>query len=423
MKKTLLKIVSGLLAFSLTFAMVNPVSVSAKTDKKTEKDKTVSNTNSAKKMKKYSEKYLDFSLRILKKNIKNNENMLISPLSIFYAMGMVTNGAKRNTLKEMEDTLGMTKEEMNEYLNAYMMSLALDKLSSDNRVKFHLANSIWIKDDKNFEVNKKFLKQNSNIYKAEVYKTDFNETALNKINSWIDKNTKGLIKKALDKIGEDAVMYLVNALVFDGKWEHVYNKENLENELFTAYSGKKKKVKMMYSKEYRYISDKNTSGFMKYYEGGKYAFVALLPDKNTDIKKYIKALNAKKVKKLLAKAEMKTVHAVLPAFEYDYKVELKDVFKSMGMKDAFDSSKADFTGIGKMRNGFNIFINRILHKTHIAVDELGTKAGAVTIVEMNKESMIIEDIKNVRLDRPFVYMIVDTKTNSPVFIGNVMDFK
>ena len=88
--------------------------------------------------------------------------------------------------------------------------------------------------------------------------------------------------------------------------------------------------------------------------------------------------------------------------------------------DAFNPLKADFSGIGKMKNGFNILINRILHKTHIAVDELGTKAGAVTIVEM-KESMMIEDIKDVRLDRPFVYMIVDTETNTPIFMGTVMD--
>ena len=422
MKKVLLKIVSALLTFSLTFVAAAPVLVSAKNSKKTVKDNTVSKSDLDKRMKKHSEKYLDFSLRIFKENIKNDDNMLISPLSIIYAMGMVTNGAKHNTLKEMEQTLGMNKKEMNEYLNAYMTSLAIDQASSDNKVKFNLANSIWIKNNKNFEINKKFLKQNSDVYKAELYQTDFNESTLNKINSWVDKNTNGLIKNALDQISKSAVMYLVNALVFEGKWESVYHKENLQNELFTTYSGKKKKVKMMYSTERQYLEDKNTTGFIKTYKGGKYAFVALLPDKKVDIKEYIKSLNVKKIKKLLSKVKIATVHAVLPAFEYDYKIELQDIFKSMGMKDAFNPLKADFSGIGKMKNGFNILINRILHKTHIAVDELGTKAGAVTIVEM-KESMMIEDIKNVRLDRPFVYMIVDTETNTPIFMGTVMGFK
>lgn len=379
-------------------------------------------TDSKLKIKKYSKRYFDFSLKTLKKTMnKSNHNTLVSPLSTMYAMGMITNGAKNDTLKEMEKTIGMSKKEINEYLNAYISFLALDKSNSKDKVQFHFANSIWIKDDKNFELKQDFLNKNSDIYKFGLYETNFNSSALNKMNSWINKNTKGTIKRVVDKVEKDAVMYLINALGFEGKWENVYNKEDIKNEMFTTYSGNKKTVKMMHSKENKYISDKNTAGFIKTYDGGNYAFVALLPDKNTDTKDYVESLNFKKVKKLLSNVESKTVHAVLPAFKSDSKLELNATLKKMGMKAAFDSSKADFGEIGKTKDGKNLFINKILHKTHIAVDELGSKAGVVAAVNMTDKSMSKEKIKKVKLDRPFVYMIIDTKTNTPVFIGTVME--
>lgn len=368
-------------------------------------------------LKEKSNSYMDFAIRILKENIKNDDNMLISPLSIIYAMGMTTNGADKNTLKEIEETFGMSLDEMNDYLNAYRQ----ERLANE-KVKFELANSVWLKDDKDFVVNQDFLQKNKDFYESEVFKADFDENTLKEINLWVSKKTDGMIEHILDKIGDRAIMYIINALCFDAKWDEPYMQNQVVKDFdFHSYSGTLRKVKMLFSDEYKYLKDEKASGFMKYYEGGDYAFAALLPDEGVDIKAYIAAMDSKHLTDLLNSVQDTKVSAALPAFQVDYNTELSEVLQSMGIIDAFDSNKANFSKIGKMSSGLPIFISRILHKTHIEVDELGTKAGAATVVEMAEGSAAPEERKEVILNRPFIYMIVDTKTNIPVFIGTAMD--
>ena len=99
---------------------------------------------------------------------------------------------------------------------------------------------------------------------------------------------------------------------------------------------------------------------------------------------------------------------------------LNDSLQRLGMINAFDSEKADFSSMGKYADK-NIYISRVIHKTKIEVDEKGTKAGAVTAAEMDTTSAPIEEPKEIILDRPFIYMIVDTEENLPLFIGSLMN--
>ena len=113
------------------------------------------------------------------------------------------------------------------------------------------------------------------------------------------------------------------------------------------------------------------------------------------------------------------VSAAIPRFRSEYGADIRDMLREMGMADAFDMARADFSGIGSSSQG-NLYISRVLHKTFIAVDERGTKAGAATAVEMKRESAVMEDyIRTVYLDRPFLYMIVDCEQNLPIFLGVV----
>lgn len=160
---------------------------------------------------------------------------------------------------------------------------------------------------------------------------------------------------------------------------------------------------------------------MKYYKGGKYAFVALLPSEGVSVSEYIASLDGEKLTEMLENPKYYTVFASIPKFETGYDCEMSKILAEMGMPDAFDSGKADFTGLGASSSG-NIFIGRVLHKTFISVAEKGTKAGAVTAVEMKDESCGFEgEVKKVYLDRPFVYMLVDCENNIPFFIGTMMD--
>jgi len=178
----------------------------------------------------------------------------------------------------------------------------------------------------------------------------------------------------------------------------------------------------MYSVENQYLEDENGKGFVKYYKDGKYAFVALLPDEDITVSEYIASLNGEKLQNLLAKSKSVKVYTSIPKFETEYDVELSDVLKVMGMEDAFDEDKADFAGMGTCKEG-NVYINRVLHKTFISVDEKGTKAGAATAVEMTTDGVAAQDDnrKEVYLDRPFVYMLVDCENQIPFFMGTVME--
>ena len=158
---------------------------------------------------------------------------------------------------------------------------------------------------------------------------------------------------------------------------------------------------------------------MKYYKENKYAFVALLPKDGVSVADYVEWLTADTLQETLTNAQRTVVNAALPKFETEYDILLNDVLVQMGMADAFSATNADFTKMAVSDDG-NIFISRVLHKTFISVDELGTKAGAVAAVEMTDECAIVESY-NVYLNRPFVYMLIDCKTNQPFFIGTMMD--
>ena len=346
-----------------------------------------------------------------------DENVLISPLSIQLALAMTANGADGNTKAEMEALLGgeISLEDLNEYLYSYV-----NNLPSAEKYKLQIANSIWFRDDEGrLQVEKDFLQKNADYYGAQAYKAAFDDQTLKDINNWVKDHTDGMIDSILDQIDEDAVMYLINALVFDAEWQHVYDKSDVYKGKFTNIGGTEKQVDMMHSEETVYLQDENAIGFMKPYSGSKYNFAVLLPNEGADIYEYIAGLTGESLMETLSTPQLGMVMATLPKFSYEYELTMNDVLKELGMPSAFSGDTADFSKMAHSSRG-NIYIGDVLHKTFISVDELGTKAGAVTKVQMNDESAPMSEWV-VTLNRPFVYMIIDNETNLPVFIGTVMD--
>lgn len=351
----------------------------------------------------------DFAVRLFQASAQEGKNTLVSPLSVLYALSMTANGADGNTLTQMETVLGETVGPLNGWLGSY-----------DTGEELHLANGIWYKDDPSLTVAQSFLQTNADYYGAGIYKAPFDETTLKDINSFVEENTHGMVKDILDKIPEDAVMYLVNALDFEGKWEEIYKGNQVNNAVFTTEYGTQQDMELMYSKEGKFLEDELATGFMKYYADRRYAFVALLPKEDVAVSDYVRNLTGEHLQSLLENARQVTVNAAIPKFETAFDTELGDVLKAMGMTDAFDSARADFSAMATSADG-NLFISRVLHKTFISVAEQGTKAGAATVIEAATEGAIEMEIKRVTLDRPFVYMILDCKTNIPVFMGTLMD--
>ena len=357
----------------------------------------------------------DFGIRLMQQTMKSaekDENVLISPLSVLLALYMTANGADGQTKEQMMQVLG---EDLNDYLKVYQESLP-----QGVNYKLNIANGIWFKDVESLQVQEDFLRTNYDYFNATLYKAPFNDTTCKEINNWVKENTDGMIDGILDEIDPDAVLYLINALSFDAKWSKPYNEYSVrDNCIFTKENGTEQKTTLMYSGEHVYLEDENATGFIKYYKENKYAFVAMLPKEGVTVANYMEWLTAEKLQETLANAKRTSVNAAIPKFETEYDIFLNDVLIQMGMQDAFSAANVDFTKMAASDRG-NIFINRVLHKTFISVDEIGTKAGAVTAVEMTDESAPME-MYNVYLNRPFVYLLIDCETNQPFFIGTMMD--
>lgn len=372
--------------------------------------------NALESLNEYSAAVTDFAVRLFKASDEKGKNTLISPLSVLCALAMTANGAENETLEEMEAVLGMSKDELNLCLYSYMK-----KLPSSKEYKLSLANSIWFTEDERFTVNKDFLQTNADYYGADIYKAPFNDKTCREINKWVKQKTDSMIPEILDEIPTDAVMYLINALAFEAEWHKIYEKGQVHDGKFTKEDGTKQKAEFMYGTEVTYLEDEKASGFMKYYKGGKYAFVAMLPNEGVTVSEYVSSLDGKKLNSMLANPGYTTVFTAMPKFETEYSVEMDEVLKGMGMISAFSADNADFTALGTSTRG-NIYINRVLHKTYISVGEKGTRAGAATVVEMNDEAgMEMLEPKEIYLDRPFVYMLIDTENNIPFFIGTMTD--
>lgn len=350
----------------------------------------------------------EFAVEILKQNFEN-KNILISPLSIKLALALVLNGAESETKKQIEKALGLTSDELNKELYKYVSNLSSEEL--------HIANSIWIKDAKDFTVKEDFLQTNADYYNAGVFKEPFDKNTVKKINFWVKENTDKMIDGVIDEIDPLTIMYLINALAFEAEWSDPYMNNDVADGTFTSISGEKQDAKMMCSTEYSYLEDENVTGFMKKYVYSKYAFVALLPQ--NDISEYITSLSGENIKNILDNKTSQAVICKLPKFSYEYSKTLNDTFVNMGITDAFDSFKADFSKISHTP----LYISRVIHKTYIEVNQKGTKAGAVTAVEMNCGSAMMDKPKEVILDKPFLYMIIDTESNLPIFIGALTDVK
>jgi serpin B len=361
-----------------------------------------------------SDELTDFALRLFKASADGNQNILISPLSVLCAIAMTANGADGQTREQIEATIGMSVEELNLYLYSY-----LNSLPSEKKYTLHLANSLWITDDTSLTVEKNFLQANADYYGASVYKAQFDDPQTVKdINNWVNKETDGTIPSILDEIPDEAIMYIVNALAFDAEWKNSYEKDQIKAGIFTNEDGSTQSVEMMHSTEGKYIKDNNATGFIKYYSGGKYAFVAILPEEGLSVSEYINTLDGATLGTLLSNAKRTDVEVAIPKFSTEYEVEMSDILIDMGMRDAFDPDCADFSRLGHTTDG-NIVIDRVLHKTELEVGEKGTKAGAATVVEMVNKMSLPHVSEQVYLNRPFVYMLVDCENNIPFFIGEV----
>lgn len=343
-----------------------------------------------------------------------NENVLLSPVSILMALGMTENGACKDTLSQMESIAngGIKVEQMNT-----VMAYLREKMNESPDVKWNVANSVWLKDMDGLELDPEFAETVIAHYRAEVWKSNFDQGTVDDINSWVNMNTDGMIDEVIQNISPNTMMYLINAISFDGEWEEQYEDDKIKEGFdFNNADGSISSVTMLSSKENRYFTLGDGEGFVKPYKGGEFSFVGILPKEGESTSEYLSKIRNLDLAKAVREAKDEEVRVKIPEFENDYGTNLAETYNNMGMTEPF-SMNADFSDM-LVSGGDTIRIGSIIHKTHIEVDRKGTRAAAVTAVEMRVKGAIVEEMpKSIVLDRPFVYAIVDNATGIPVFLG------
>ncbi len=351
---------------------------------------------------------VDFTARLFSAAY-DGADMLVSPVSVLAALAMVETGARGETLAQIEETLGVDAGTLRASLAAYMSSLEGTAAKT--------ANSIWFSDDGSFEPDAGFLADCASFAGADIFARRFDDATLRDLNAWISDRTDGMIPKAVDGLPEDTIMCLVNALCFDSEWASKYERGEVYDEVFHA-PDVDKTVEMLHSEEYSYLSGEGFTGFMKPYEGGRYAFTALLPDESSSLDALVSSLSGDMLSAVLANAENTPVETAMPSFTGSYDMALTHTLRALGITDAFDPASADFTGMGRTDTGY-LYINSVVHSTYIELDAHGTRAAAVSIFSGGDGAEAPMETKSVILDRPYLYMIVDTEYSIPLFIGTV----
>jgi len=359
-----------------------------------------------------------FGFKVFKEivNDQTDDNIFISPMSISYALGMTYNGADGKTKEEMANTLefgNMTTFEINASFKALMKIL----MEQDPKVMMEIANSIWYREY--LEILKQFQKVNQDYFQAEIRNMDFSDSeTIRTINNWVSENTKGKITKVIDEIDALSMMYLINAIYFKGSWTNEFKKERTREDKFIIAEGKSVMCDMMNTSEKNlYFENDDFQAIDLPYGDENFSMVIILPKKGKDINEFISNLNLENWNSWLTKFSKQNGSLYLPKFKIEYDLEMNDVLKSLGMPNAFTDA-ADFS---KMTKKQKLFISNVIHKTFVDVNEEGTEAAAVTVVEMKATSY--KPGFTMKVNRPFVFVIKEIDTNSILFIGKIINPK
>jgi serpin B len=352
---------------------------------------------------------------------RSDKNVFISPASVLLALAMTYNGAEGETRESMAHVLeleGMSLEEVNRA--AADLKSALD--AADPKVQLKIANSLWARNG--FPVKPAFIQRNKDYYGAEVASLDFaSPAAPATINSWVSKNTEGKIEKIVDRIDSATILFLINAIYFKGQWQFSFEKEKTRDDVFRLASGSQKRLPMMFqSGRFLYQRGKDFQAIALPYGAGRMSMYVFLPDEHTTLDQFERNLSPENWQKWMNTFRLAPGDLRLPRFKVEYEAELNDTLKALGMTEAFDPLRANFSGIAEPSAGNRLFISQVKHKALAEVNEEGTVAAAVTSVTVTMTSaQAPQEPFIMKVDRPFFFAIRDNGTGLVLFMGSVAD--
>lgn len=373
-----------------------------------------------------SEKCTDLAFNFFNQiNLSETErpNWMISPLSLSYALSMLANGADNNTLNEIKAVLDFSNSTMDD-VNNYNKRLTEALVKLDNQTQIGIANSIWL--DNEFPVLSEFVDINKEMFDAEVMNVEMAapETPKN-INQWCADKTNNYINEIFKEDETSEYKYiLMNALYFKGSWSEKFDKEETQLEEFTNNEGKTSLVYMMNNTDDLYCKKYDNLSIAELPYGNKaYSMVIILPNEDetldnvlsncTDLRDKIDEFIINKSKDI--ETYKREISLKLPRFELKYEKDVIETLKQMGMKDAFDAEKADFSKISSKLT----YITKAIQKTYLKVDEEGSEAAAVTVFGGMESSPGPSLTSKFHVNRPFAFLIKEESTGTILFMGKV----
>ena len=373
--------------------------------------------------------YGSFAFQLMEKAEQHKkdpkDNVVLSPVSAWLALSMLQNGAANNTLAQMQQAMnssGFSVDDINLFNQKLVKQLshievpewASSGSESDKELipVLETANSIW--SDTGYPFYDSFYNVNQKYYEAELRTLDLSLPAsIKEVDKWVDGKTHGTIKSVNVDPDDYLRMLLVNALYFKGSWEKPFEKESTQTGQFYNNGSDVINVPMMHLLEtlpYAHIDGYDVVRLYYCYDQ-RFSMTLFVPDGSVEQK----SLGFSQWQAASKALKNNSIKLSMPRFTTDGEMELTDVLKDMGMNDAFISGVADFS----LMSSGQLFVDFVKQLSHIAVDEKGTVASAVTVIGV-KDTAVPGQPKSISVDHPFYFTIEDNQTGAVLFIGHVL---
>ena len=408
------RIASLLLAAAMTFAFVGcqqEITADNLTD-------NIESTNVPEKLSddKFKKAYYNFSFMLLRSAYSDGENAVVSPLAAATTASMVANGSSGKASSEVQSMLGRNfpLSDLNVYLHTYV-----DRLEDTEQAKLYNETSLWFNKDKNCSPSDAFLSDAVTYYGVDAY-TDSASSEVTNANAWISNKTGQKIEYIVNDINTDAPVNVMNVTTFEGDWAKPYSYDQVIDGKFTNSKGEEEKGSMMTSFEYTYLETESCTGFIKNYLGDNYALMVIMPNEGVPLISFIEFMSVNDgMSRIVSYKKDEVVTATLPKFECEYQGGLSKILAGSNVKNMFDSRNADLSLMGTCNE--NMYVGDIYSRTIMRATEKGTSKGTAASTGVNTDTASKTHI--VTVDRPFIYMVVDTSNYLPIVLGAVNTVK
>jgi serpin B len=349
-------------------------------------------------------------------------NLFFSPYSISTALAMTYGGARGNTAQEMAEVLHFPSDHRELHPDFARLEARLKAAQEKGEIQLNVANALW--PQQGYPFLEEYLQMMQEYYQVVITPVDYKraaEAARKKINQWVEEKPKNKIRDLVQPGILDTLTRLVltNAIYFKGNWASRFDGNRTEEaRFFLLFRKTAVRVPMMHQKNKFKYGEFDTLQILELpYDGNALSMLVFLPKDINGLPQLEKNLTAAALEQWTSGLREREVQVFLPKFKMTSQFRLGKTLSSMGMRDAFDLNKADFSGMDGRPNW--LYIDEVIHKAFVNVNEEGTEAAAATAVVMKKRGPAPTHV--FRADHPFLFLIRENSTGSILFMGRVVN--